>query len=306
MKFTVDYPTGAAGFDPAFLDPAMMTRFVTSIESLGFDAVAFTEHPAPSKKWLDAGGHESFDVLTALAFCAASTTTLKLVTNLFVLPYRNPLLAAKQIATTDVLSGGRTIVGVGGGYLRSEFAALGVDFEERNDLVDEALEVLTGIWRSDSFTYTGRHFSAGGQISRPVPVQLPHPPLWVGGNSRKARERVASHCQGWAPMMTAPHVSATTRTAAIESVEQLAAVIGDLRDRLGEAGRGDEAVDVQLSGGRSSSATGNPDETLALLEELGKVGVTYVCINPPGANAESCLEALEAYSTSVIAPARGL
>ena len=106
MKFTVEYPIGSPGYDRAFLEPATMTRFVKAVEALGIDAIAFTEHPAPSKKWLDSGGHESFDPLTGLAYVAASTSTIKLMTYLLVLPYRNPLLAAKQIATTDVLSGG--------------------------------------------------------------------------------------------------------------------------------------------------------------------------------------------------------
>src|SRR5712691_5128289 len=118
MRFTVEYPIGS----PEFLEPGTISRLAAAFEAAGVDAIAFTEHPAPSAKWLGDGGHLTLDPLTALAFCAATTTRLRLMTHLLVLAYRNPLLAAKQIATTDILSGGRLIVGVGGGYLRSEFA----------------------------------------------------------------------------------------------------------------------------------------------------------------------------------------
>jgi probable F420-dependent oxidoreductase len=306
MRFTVEYPIGSPGFDPAFLDPAAMTKFAAAVDDSGFDALGFTEHPAPSKKWLDSGGHESFDPLTALAYCAAGTSQIRLLTYLLVLPYRNPLLAAKQIATLDVLSGGRTIIGVGGGYLRSEFAALGVDFDERNDLVDEALEVLATLWTTDNFLYEGRHFRAIGQTSRPLPVQLPHPPLWVGGNSRKARERVAAYGQGWAPLIIEPAASATTRTALIDSVEALGEAIGDLKRRVEEAGRDPESIDVQVQWRAGSTIEGDPGEILANIEALGKVGVTWLCLNPPNADVQQCIDKLSDYADAVMSQARDL
>jgi probable F420-dependent oxidoreductase len=306
VKFTVDYPIGSRGFDRGFLDPATMTSFVQHLDQLGIDAVAFTEHPAPSKKWLDAGGHESFDPLTALAYCAASTSRIALLTHLLVLPYRNPLLAAKQIATTDVLSGGRTIIGVGGGYLRSEFGALGVDFDERNELVDEALEVITSLWVTDSFSYTGRHFHAPEQTVVPAPVQRPHPPLWIGGNSRKARDRVAAYAQGWTPLLTDPQLSATTRTAAIESVDDLAAAIADLRTRVAAAGRDPAMIDVQVQWRPASRIDGDPGETLAVLESLAEVGVSWVCLNPPAVEVVRCVDLLAAYADAVVSQAREL
>ncbi len=95
---------------------------------------------------------------SGLAFAAASTTTLRLQTHVYVAAYRNPFLAAKGVATLDALSGGRVILGVAAGYLRPEFGALGVDFDERNELLDECIEVMRKVWTEDEVAYEGRHF----------------------------------------------------------------------------------------------------------------------------------------------------
>jgi probable F420-dependent oxidoreductase len=305
VRFTVDYPITASGFAAEFLQPSTVSRIASVLEQLGFDALAFTDHPAPSKKWLDSGGHESFDPLTALAFCAATTTRLRLMTYLLVLPYRNPLLAAKQIATVDVLSGGRLVTTVGGGYLRSEFAALGVDFDERNELFDEALQVLNALWASAEFTFEGRHFQALGQASRPATVQRPRPPVWIGGNSRRARERVAAYADGWAPMMIDRRLARTTRTGAIESVEALADALRDLRSLVEQAGRDPADIDVQVQWHAASRIDTDPAEALAFVEQLAQVGVTWLALNPPGDDVERCVDLLAAYADNVIGPASG-
>ncbi len=304
MRFTVTYPIGSPGFNRAFLEPAAVARFAATVEEGGFDALAFTEHPAPSRKWLDSGGHESLDPLTALAFCAATTTRLRLMTFLLVLPYRNPLLAAKQIATADVLCGGRLIVTAGAGYLRSEFAALGVEFDERNELFDEALTVLANVWTSDCFAFHGRHFTAVGQASAPAPAQRPHPPLWIGGNSRRARRRVATYGQGWAPMMVDDAVTRTSRTAPIGSLGALRDSITDLRRLLEESGRDPATVDVQVQWPRVSSVEADPGEALDLIEQLSAAGVTWVALDPPADDVDRSLDLLAAYGEQVLAPVR--
>src|SRR5947209_5141288 len=157
-----------------------MAEFARVAEDAGVDAIALTDHPAPSKKWLQNGGHETLDPFAGLAYFAGVTSRMRLFTYLAVLPYRNPLLTAKSMTTVDVVSGGRATFVLGTGYLRSEFGALGVEFEERNELFDEAAEVIRGVWATDQFEYEGKHFTARGQIITPPPVQQPHPPLWVG------------------------------------------------------------------------------------------------------------------------------
>ena len=146
MKFTVTYPLSVHPSNPEFLDTANVLRFARAADAAGFDALGFTDHPAPSQKWLDGGGHDALDPFAALGFCAAVTDRIRLMPHVLVLPYRNPFATAKAIATVDLLSGGRFVLGTAAGYLRSEYAALGVEFEERNTLFDEAIEVLRAVW----------------------------------------------------------------------------------------------------------------------------------------------------------------
>ena len=144
-----------------------------------------------------AGGHDALDPFAALAFCAAVTDRMRLIPNILVLPYRNPFVVAKAAATLDALSGGRFTLAVATGYLRGEYRALGVDFEQRNARFDEAIEVIRGIWSEEDFAYEGVTFSAKGQTANPKPA--PHPPIWIGGNSRMSRRRVARYGDGWSP-----------------------------------------------------------------------------------------------------------
>ena len=168
-----------------------------------------TDHPAPDAKWLASGGHPRSIPFVALSFAAAATTRLRVQTHILVLPYRNPLLTAKSVLSLDVLSGGRVILGVAPGYLKPEFAALGVDFDERNELTDEAIDVMRRVWSEDEVVAEGRHFTRGTSM-RPRPVQQPHPPIWIGGNSTAAIRRAVERGQGWVPFPNPGGLTACT------------------------------------------------------------------------------------------------
>lgn len=303
----VDYPVSTDADGGAWLVPENIAEFARTAEEAGVDAIAFTDHPAPSKKWLESGGHETFDPFVSLAFCAAATTRIQLMTNLVVVPYRNPLLLAKSMTSLDVLSRGRTIFTLGTGYLRSEFAALGVDFEERNALFDEAVDVLRGVWSTDDFAYDGRHFKAVGQIVKPAPVSRPHPRLWVGGNSRIARDRVARWADGWAPMLGGGEVLArTTRTRAIASDDELVSMIRDLGRRLEANGRSLADVDVLALSLTGLYTPGAPEEYLDTLGRMAEIGVTWTPAHSGGRGASfrAALDGLRQFGEDVIARSR--
>jgi probable F420-dependent oxidoreductase len=249
-----------------------------------------------------AGGHDSLDPFSALAFCAAVTTRLRLMTFLLIAPYRNPLLTAKCAATVDVLSKGRLVLALGAGYLRSEFAALGVDFADRNDLLDEAVAAMTGIWSTDAFSFEGRRFTAIGQTARPGPVQQPVP-MWFGGNSVRARKRAARAGQGWAPLMNDPTAATTNRTALLDTPRKLAAAVEQLLEFVVDEDRDPAAVEVQVETPQAGAWAS--EESLERhrdhLGELSAVGVTSFVVKVPGDDPQRAIDELNRYGNDVIA-----
>jgi probable F420-dependent oxidoreductase len=299
MRYTLLYPMNVGG-DHRLRTAEGIARIAEIAERLGFSAIAFTDHPAPSAKWMESGGHESLDPLTALAFVAGVTRNIRLLTYLLVLPYRNPLLVLKQAATTDIVSSGRLTLGVGAGYLKSEFAALGVDFAERNDLLDEAVELLVYDHQRGALTFEGRHFTADAQSQRPGPIQLPHPPLWFGGNSRLSHRRVAKYGQGWMPLIRDELTTRTTRTRPLSSPNELATATRDLRQLLSDNNRNPGSIDVQADWQRASALEKGIDSVRDSVAELSDAGANWVLFEPRGDRLEDTVDAIYQYGEQVI------
>jgi probable F420-dependent oxidoreductase len=274
VKFTVPIPLGEIA-PGEFQSKAAIAEMVQALEKAGVGACFVTDHPAPSAEWLHAHGHDALDPFTALAFVAAVSTTLMLQTNIVVLPYRNPFITAKAAATLQVLSEGRLILGVGGGYQKAEFDALGVDFHKRGALFDEGLEVMRAAWSGGAVVKQGGNFNAVGNEPRPAPS--PQPLVWIGGGSDKAIERAARWGDGWCPFFSAPTQSQINRDSAIQSVEQLGekiAKLHELRVSLGKTAPFDVSIGpkVRIKEHNRSEA----DRFLEGAHELRKVGVTWI------------------------------
>lgn len=232
MRYLLQHPE-PIGMESDLLRTCDVTGVARALEAAGWDGIAFTEHPAPGRRWLaEGGGHQTLDPFVALAAAAAVTERLTLLTYLAVLPYRNPMLTAKAAASLDIISKGRFVLGVGTGYLKSEFFALGVEFDERNRLFDEAIEVMRLHWSGEPFSYEGAHFNARDLIARPAPSGPI--PIWIGGNSKLTRRRVAEKAQGWMPMIGSAELAATTRTATVSDLDDAAAVIREIKDAAGD------------------------------------------------------------------------
>src|SRR3954469_2717485 len=146
MQVSLGLPVHRVDAPDEFVTGEAVAQVSRAAEAAGFAAVFVTDHPAPPARWVRGGGHVTTDPLVTLAFAAAATSTIRLQTNLYVPAYRHPLLSAKTVASLDVLSGGRVILGVGAGYLEGEFAAVGADFAARNDTLDEAVGVMRAAW----------------------------------------------------------------------------------------------------------------------------------------------------------------
>ena len=306
MKFTFTHPMHSHPYNPELVTGSGIATVAAAAEAAGFDGFGFTDHPAPTQRWLESGGHDALDPFVAMGYAAARTSTLRLIPNIVVLPYRNPFVVAKSGATLDLLSDGRFVLGVGVGYLKREFAALGVDVDERGQLFDEALEVIRGIWTTDDFSYEGRHFTASGITAHPRPVGRPHPPIWIGGNTAAARRRVTTHGDGWCPFPAPAMLAQTARTAEMDS-GTLGEGIDDLRRRLEAVGRDPSTVDISFTnaeGGSPGADDFNADAYLSGVEKLAALGVTWLQVGLPGDSLAHALETIERFGKLVVAQAR--
>jgi len=213
MKYGLRIPSFALGPRTATLEE--MGRYLRRAEDLGFDCAVSIDHllltpPAYTCTWL-----EPIALLSALA---GVTRTLKLGTMVLVLPLRNPVYFAKEWATLDLLSGGRSILGIGVGWHEEEFALMGVPHRERGSRMNEAIEVLKALWAGDHVTYEGKYYRVRNLTIDPKPARRPHPPIWIGGGSQPFEKvygqtvtnidpvlrRIAKYADTWVP-----HSSAT-------------------------------------------------------------------------------------------------
>jgi alkanesulfonate monooxygenase SsuD/methylene tetrahydromethanopterin reductase-like flavin-dependent oxidoreductase (luciferase family) len=170
----------------------------------------------------------------------------------------------------------------GSGYLRSEFDALGRSFETRNDLFDEALEALQIAFGADGVNFEGTGFTARGAIIDPSPVQLPHPPIWIGGSSKRSRQRAAKYGSGWAPLLASEVMAKTTRSAPMATLEDLERAIGEFHELIHAEGKNISDFSVQIdSVANIDEALKQPDEHLALIVRLEKMGVTDMVLRIP-------------------------
>jgi probable F420-dependent oxidoreductase len=302
MKFSLQLPTDRVENVAEFATAEAIAEIAAATEAAGFDASFVTEHPFPTDDWLGAGGHHALDPFVSLAIAASATKNLLLHTNILVLAYRNPFLTAKAVASLDVVSGGRVIVGVGAGYLKGEFAALGADFENRNDVSDNALVAMKAAWTGESVVLKQRGCEAAGNTMLPAPVQKPHPPIWVGGNSPRAIRRSVDFAQGWSPFPLPSAGKGRTRTTAIENVDDLAAGILKMKEYADSQGRS-EPLDVNfVPFGLHMNTRKVPSED-ALHEQfaaLEAAGVTWITMGLPTKSRGEYLETLARFAETFL------
>ncbi|MEE8312816.1 MAG: LLM class F420-dependent oxidoreductase [Myxococcota bacterium] len=182
-------------------DPETTIAVAQAAEDAGFESVWTAEHvvlpdpqvpPSPS-----APDNPLLDPIVALSFVAAQTETLRLGTGIIILPQRNPVILAKELASLDVLSQGRLIFGLGVGYLRPEFDALGIPFADRGARTTEYLEAIRALWTQPKPEYKGRFVHFSGIQAQPRPIQKPHPPILMGASTPPALRRTVERGNGW-------------------------------------------------------------------------------------------------------------
>ena len=294
--------------------PENMKSLAQQAERLGFDSVWVSDHiilPREVDSFYPyaADGVATFrpdeayyEPLSALNFLAGCTEKVRLGTHVLILPYRNPVLTAKMLATLDVLSSGRLILGVGVGWMEEEFQALGLDtYAQRGAVSDEYIQLFKELWTKDEPEFHGEHYQISGVGFQPKPVQKPHPPIWIGGHTNAAIRRAAKYGDGWMPIGLRP--------PAILEPEELAEKITRLRTQTRRAGRPEDAVTLvfstevvfeEASGPSRRMMSGRPEQIAADLRQYQDLGVSNIILGFRADSVSGLQEGMEQFSSQVM------
>lgn len=288
-------------------------------ERLGFDFVSVNDHVvvpgdiasrypySEDGGWAPATVGECLEQLSTLSFLAGCTKRLKLLTSVMVVPHRHPVLAAKMIATADVLSAGRVIVGCGAGWMKEELAALGSPpFEARGQATDEYLAAFKELWTKDAPRFQGKHVNFDNLLFRPKPVQKPHPPLWIGGESEPAMRRAVKLGDGWYPASSNPANRLDTPARVAGAIKHLHAV----SEKMGRDPRTihlahvvlwpvNMTAEAALSGGRRTM-TGSVADLKEDVAALEAAGVKDLCLSFHAPTVAGIVEHMDAFARDVM------
>lgn len=301
-----------------FAKPDHLSTLAKHGEQLGYDTLHTGDHIVVPKTiastypysetgaFPGSGSGEYLEQLTVLSYLAGQTQTIRLVTSVIIVPHRNPLVAAKALATLDVLSKGRLVVGVGVGWMKEEFDTLGIPpFKERGAVTDEYLQAFKELWTSDDPTFDGTYCRFSNIDFLPKPAQTPHPPIWVGGESRRAMRRTARLGNGWYPIASNPQFP-------MGAPQQLKAGLERLRAFCEAEGRDPAELDIvyrshtmhltpNRPAGERPPFVGSADDIAADVRQYEAMGVTHLIVDflRSSNDLDTCLRHMEDFATQV-------
>ena len=284
MKFGITFANAGPWAAPG---PAV--ELARDAERLGFESLWTVEHVVVPEGYASIypysrsgrmpGPEDSPipDPLVWLSWIGAQTSSIRLATGILILPQRNPVILAKEVATLDVMTGGRAILGVGAGWLREEFDTIGVPFDDRAARMDEAIVALRALWTQESPSFHGRYFDFDGAKVYPRPVRPQGVPIVIGGHSRAAARRAGRLGDGFFPA---------------SGGEALRSLLGEMRAAAGSAGRDPDAIEITLGSARTAEQA----------RELAALGASRLVISPPAHDPTQLRGALERYASDVMDP----
>jgi probable F420-dependent oxidoreductase len=299
--------------------PEVLTHIAREGEAIGYDYLTLTDHIvlpnlrvlgypySESGEFFGEGPERRHEQLAAAAFIAAKTSRIRLVLAVLVVPHRPAVLAAKMLSTIDVLSGGRLVVGIGAGWLEAEFDAVGATpFAERGRVTDEYIRAFRALWTEEAPRFDGNRVKFGDIYFEPKPVQKPHPPIWVGGESRPSLRRAARLGDAWYPIGSNnkhPLDSLPRYRAGIERLRRLTIEAGrdpaeiELAYRVKRYG---EAVPDKAGDGERRLFSGSTGDIIDDLKALRGLWVGAVDIDFESAEAEASLAEMRRFHEQVV------
>ena len=267
-------------------------------DELGFDWLTVSEHIVMPQEMVEIMGPRYPEALSAAAFLAGATKRIKILPYVLVLPYRNPVVLAKQISTLDFLSGGRITLGTAAGHLEREFEILKVPFSERGAITDEYILAMKELWTSDSPSFQGRYVQFENIAFEPKPVQKPHPPILIGGNSRPAMRRAAKLGDGWLPWL----ITRKQLPDALSYVQEQPEF--QKRERSFEVVMPLASLNVEDYTHRELGKTRAPRNKEDVIEEIGRLGeagTTVTLVAPPRSRSpEQAVEWMEWFAQEIM------
>lgn len=291
-----------------------ISAIIETAEKLGFSSVMVSDHIILPTKIESAypytvkgdfiGEGECMEQLALMAFVAAKSETMRIVSSVMIVPHRNPIFNAKALATVDVLSEGRLTVGIGVGWMEEEFEALETaPFKNRGAVTDEYIDIFKRLWTGEAVSYKGEFYSFDEIICQPSPIQNPHPPIWIGGHSNPALRRVARFGDGWHPV-------GATAASPLPPAE-MRKMLDKLKGLMDAEGRDFSKLEVSYKapiydGGRPPEGeerrlfTGGADAArsdIAAFEDLGVCELVFDFRSP---TLTECLDRMQSFADDVI------
>lgn len=275
-----------------------LNRVARAAEDLGYASIWTTDHVMTPHATSDPYGR-IFESLVTLGYLAAQTRQVKLGTSILVLPQRNTILAAKQLATIDYLSGGRLICGVGAGWMDGEYKSLGADFHRRGRILDEQMAAMRELWSNADPRFAGKFTSFDDGVFEPKPVQSGGIPIWIGGQSDAALGRVARLGDGWHPNGLPPEVYG----AAVKGIREAAGQRGSaitMSMRLSIDLDSSKAMGFVLPNGAPRlRLTGSVDDIRAMLDQLEEAGLQHPALYFPQEDVNSLVMQMETFARAI-------
>jgi len=273
--------------------PVELAEVARACDRAGFDNISVCDHVAVPRAFADRMSTVWYDQIATLGWLAGITESVRLLSQVCVLPYRSPLQTAKAFSTLDLLSGGRTVLGVGAGHVEAEFAALGVSFADRGRVTDEHIATLRRLFADE---WGGGSGDAADLGQRPRPLQAGGPPIWVGGSTRPARRRAATLGDGWLPQGP-PDIG----------MEAAVAEILETRAAAGREGTpfamGDMVVfyvgEPAWETGRYCLA-GVPEQLAEFLARPARMGITHVQVRFRARGVAELVDQIDAFADRVM------